>query len=95
MSRIKGTTPAPKPRTCMEFLELWQPKLRRTVDDMIELDFSFRDDAITITDMRIPSALRTGVLYTRKEVEDRVDLHPGDINERIDRFMAQAVGLKK
>ena len=92
--RIKGTTPAAKPRTCQEFLDEWRPRVRKSVDDMIELDFSWKDDAITITDMRIPSALRTGVLYTRVEVEAKADRTPGDLNARVERFMAQAVGLK-
>ena len=92
--RTKGTTPAPKPRTCQEFLAEWQPRVRSAVDDMIELDFSWKDDAITITDMRIPSALRTGVLYTRAEVEAKADRTLGDLNTRVERFMAQAVGLK-
>ena len=88
--RIKGVTAPPKPRTCADFLNEWQPRVWREYDN-VELDFSFKDDAITITDMRIPSALRTGVLYTRVEVEAKADRTPGDLNARVERFMAQAL----
>ena len=95
MARVKGVAPPVKPRTCAEFLDEWQPRIRKSVSDAIEIDFSWKDDAITITDMRIPSALRTGILYSRKEVEDRVDIvNPGDLNRRVQQFMSQAVGLK-
>ena len=89
--RIKGVTAPPKPRTCADFLNEWMPRVRQ-IDPMVELDFSFKDDAITVTDMRIPSMLRTGVLYTRAEVQDRLDLvNPNDLAERVERFMAQAL----
>ena len=77
----------------MEFLEYWQPRIRAVNAD-IEIDFSWRDKAITVTDMRIPSALRTGVLYTQQEVEDGADRTPGDFGRRVDRFLAQAIGAK-
>ena len=82
-----------KKRSCMEFLEHWQPRIR-SVNVDIEIDFSWRDKAITVTDMRIPSALRTGVLYTQQEVEDGADQVQGDFASRVDRFLAQAIGAK-
>lgn len=93
MARHKGATPPPKKRSCMEFLEYWQPRIR-AVDAAIEIDFSWRDKAITVTDMRIPSALRTGVLYTQQEVEDGADRVEGDLNRRVERFLSQAIGHK-
>lgn len=84
---------AQKKRTCQEFLDLWQPKIR-AVDADIEIDFSWSKKAITITDMRIPSALRTGTLYTQQEVEDGADRVPGDLNRRVEQFLAQAIGMK-
>ena len=76
-------------RTCREFLEQWAPRLR-AMTESAELDYSFRDDAITITDIRIPSAQRTGVLYTRHEVEDYADKAPGDFEFRLDAFLNKA-----
>lgn len=92
MSNKPGSTrPAPKPRTCQEFLEEWLPRVRND-GTPIELDYSFNNDAITVTDMRIPSALRTGVLYHRHEVEDKLDRVRGDFAKRVSVFLAQ--GLK-
>ena len=91
--RHKGVTPPPRKRTCAEFLDYWQPRVRRT-DAPIELDFSWNDMAITVTDMRIPSALRTDILYTQQEVENGADRVEGDLNARVDKFLTQAVGLK-
>lgn len=92
MSSKPGTTKtAPKPRTCREFLEEWLPRIRNS-GEPIELDYSFSDDAISVTDMRIPSALRTGVLYRRHEVEDNVDRVRGDFDKRVKDFLAK--GLK-
>ena len=88
--RTKGAAPAPKLRNCADFLNEWQPRVWREYDN-VELDFSFKDDAITITDMRIPSMLRTGVLYTRAEVETSVDHRLGDFEKRVEAFMSQAL----
>ena len=84
-AHAKKGVPARK-RTCRDFLEYWSPKLREINEDA-ELDYSFRDDAITVTDMTIPSALRTGVLFTRAEVEDREDQKFGEFAERIKAYM--------
>lgn len=89
-ARIKGVKPPPKKRSCMEFIEYWQPRIR-AVDADIEIDFSWKDQAITVTDMRIPSALRTAVLYTQQEVENCVDREEGDFNRRVQDFMKQAL----
>lgn len=85
--RMKGISPPPRARTCQEFLDHWLPRIR-SISDCVELDFSWRDDSITITDMRIPSALRTGVLYKRHEVEDNADREPGDLEKRVTAFLA-------
>jgi hypothetical protein len=77
-------------RTCREFLEYWGPKLRE-IEREAELDYSFKLDAITITDMTIPSALRTGILFTRKEVEEHADHRitgAGKFQDRVTAFMA-------
>ena len=87
--RHKGAQPPPKKRTCMEFLDYWQPRVRKVTNE-VEIDFSWRDRAITITDMRIPSALRTGVLYTQQEVEDGADRVEGDMDIRVNAFLTQA-----
>lgn len=85
------TKPLPKARTCQEFLDEWQPKVRDG-EQPIEIDYSWEHDAVTITDMRIPSALRTGVLYKRQEVEDHLDMQTGDFGKRVVAFMSR--GLK-
>jgi hypothetical protein len=87
--RHKGAQPPAKKRSCMEFLDYWQPRIRKVTID-VEIDFSWRDHAITITDMRIPSALRTGVLYTQEEVEEGADRAEGDMNARVNAFLTQA-----
>ncbi len=81
----------PRARTCQDFLDEWMPKVRAH-GLPIEIDFSFRDNAITMTDMRIPSALRTGVLYTTQDVHDGADHVEGDFGKRVDAFLAK--GLK-
>ena len=83
--KAKKSVPARK-RTCRDFLEYWSPKLREINEDA-ELDYSFRDDSITITDMTIPSALRTGILFTRAEVEDHADQKFGEFAERVKAYM--------
>ena len=60
--------------------------LKGLVGSNAELDFSWKDDAITICDMRIPSALRYGVLYTRKEIQDLEGEFP-DFKARVSKFM--------
>jgi len=93
MASAKSNPAPPLPkRTCADFLREWQGLSKHFGD--VELDFSFQHDAITITDMRIPSALRTGVLYTRHEVADGIDRIHGDFAKRIQRFMANGATIK-
>ena len=79
----------PKSRTCQDFLDYWMPRIR-SIADCVELDYSFALDAITATDMRSPSALRTAMLYSRHEVLDGVDREPGEFEKRIHAFLAMA-----
>lgn len=91
----KVKAPVPRPvRSCQAFLDYWQPKLR-SIHDEIELDFSFSKNAITITDMRIPSALRTDVIYTDAEVKDWVDEKPGDFENRVNEFLSKQVKVAR
>ena len=85
MIKARKGVPARR-RTCRDFLEYWAPKLPEINEDA-ELDYSHRDDSITITDMSIPSALRTGVLFTRAEVEDNADQKYGEFAERVKAYM--------
>ena len=78
--------PAPPPRTCRQFLDEWEPRLKDIAPDVI-LDFSFSLDGVTATDMRSPSALRTRLLYKKSEVEARLDQEAGDFVRRIGVFM--------
>lgn len=81
--------PAGPPRTCREFLDEWNPQLKDIAPD-IELDFSWALNGITATDMRVPSALRTRLLYRKAEVENRADHEPGDFKRRVGAFMGLA-----
>jgi hypothetical protein len=78
--------PPPRPRTCRQFLDKWQPILR-TIESYAELDYSFKLDGVTITDMTSPSALRTKLLYSRAEVEAFADAVDGDFERRVAKFM--------
>lgn len=75
-------------RTCREVLDELSPRLR---GQPFELDYSFKHDAITITDMRVPSALRMGVLFTRHEIEAGADLAPGEFAKRVNEFSANGL----
>lgn len=68
------------------------PKLIRRVRDLfgldVELDFSWADDAIIVCDMRVPSALRYSILYTRTDIQKSLGKFP-DLSSRIQKFMGQ------
>lgn len=81
--------PALHPRTCRQFLDEWEPRLKDIALDVI-LDFSFALDGVTATDMRSPSALRTRLLYKKSEIEARVDREDDDFVRRIGIFMGSA-----
>ena len=80
---IKPLIPQPA-----DLVKAWSPIVRK-MEPFVELDFSFKDQAITITDMRYPSALRTGPLYTRAELDARAHESPGDLEMRVQRFMGR------
>lgn len=75
-----------KPRQPSDFLALWGPRMWKIEPDAV-LDFSFRDDAVTITDMRYPSVQRRAVLYTSKEIAEEADSVLGDFEKRARAFM--------
>jgi len=75
-----------RPRFCQEFLDHWNPRIRGMFD-CVELDYSYFHRGISVTDMRIPSALRHAKLYSEAEVNDRVDLEEGDLERRVDAFL--------
>jgi len=68
------------------------PELRYRVNSLfgagIELDFSWADDAITMCDMRVPSALRYRTLYTRQDIQKSLGQFP-DLKERLQKFMGE------
>ncbi len=72
-----------------DLVRKWSAQLRQT-EPMAELDFSFSRDAITICDMRVPTALRYGDLYTRAEIEDNLHRVDGDMERRVAAFMGKA-----
>ena len=72
-------------RSCRDFLDYWQPCVR-LIEENAELDYSWKLGGITITDMSVPSALRTKLLYSQAEVEARADAN-GDFERRVAKFM--------
>lgn len=86
LTRKRPQVRAPeRKRTCQEFLDYWNPRIR-AIEDNAELDFSWKLNGITITDMSIPSALRSKLLYSQAEVEARADAN-GDFERRVAKFM--------
>lgn len=83
LAKQRPTPPPPQPA---ELVRQWA-KLVRDIDVDAELDFSFAKDAITICDMRAPNALRYGVLFTRKELDDLAYRKPDEIERRVREFM--------
>jgi hypothetical protein len=77
--------PAPPPPQPADLIRQWQP-LAYGVSDAAELDFSFVKDAITICDMRVPNALRYGVLFTRRELQERRRT-ADEVEQRVREFM--------
>lgn len=78
--------PVPPPPQPADLVRQWGP-LVRSIDPHIELDFSFAKNAIEICDMRVPNALRYGVLFTRKEIDEGVYKKPDEIERRVREFM--------
>lgn len=74
------------PRQPAQFIEEWAPYLKQIEADA-EMDFSFRNDAVMIVDMRLPNAQKHGVLYKRQEIADGADRIEGDFEERVRKFM--------
>jgi len=72
-----------------DLIRQWAP-LVHAWEPMAELDWSFNQDAITISDMRVTNALRYGVLYTRHEIEDCLYKIDGDLERRLKAFMGKA-----
>lgn len=62
-------------------------KVKELVGFDAELDFSWKNDAVTICDMRVPSSLRYRNLYTREEIQNSGGLFP-DLSLRVSRFMS-------
>lgn len=79
------TKPAPA-RQPADLIAEWAPWVK-TNFPFVELDFSFSQNAITICDMRVPNALRYGVLYKKDETEMGEHKKPGDLERRIREFM--------
>jgi len=88
MSSVPRPKPKPlaPPQQPADIIREWTPLLRK-IDDNAELDFSFAKDAITICDMRVPNALRYGVLYGRRDLQDGLHKLPGDFERRVRDFM--------
>jgi hypothetical protein len=78
----------PRPKQAADLIAEWTP-IVRAIDPNAELDFSFMKDAITICDMRRPSSLRYGTLYTREELLDNLYKLHGDMEKRVRDFMAR------
>jgi hypothetical protein len=78
--------PSPKSTQPADLVREWIP-LVRDIDRFAEIDFSYRDDAITICDMRAPAALRWGILYRRHELQDNLYKIQGDLERRVKEFM--------
>lgn len=66
----------------------WGPLLREIEPDGV-LDFSWARNAITICDMRRPSSLRYGDLYTCEEIKNGMHKVFGDFERRVRSFMAK------
>lgn len=81
----KPKPPAP-PVQPADLIREWAPMLKR-IDPNAELDFSFAQDAITICDMRVPNALRYGVLYGRRDIQEGLHKVAGDFERRVREFM--------
>lgn len=87
MSALPRPKPRPpeRPPQPADLVRQWA-KLARNIDDNVELDFSFSRDAITMCDMRAPSALRYADLFTCKELgEGQPAL--SEVERRIREFM--------
>ena len=80
--------PPPAKEHPADLIVLWTPMLKRLEPDL-EIDYSFAKDAITMCDMRRPSALRYGNLYTGEELDRGEYRKVGDIERRVRSFMAQ------
>jgi hypothetical protein len=78
--------PAPPPPQPAELINRWRD-LVRSIDECAELDFSFAKNAIEICDMRVPNALRYGVLFTRREIDEGAWRRPDEIERRVREFM--------
>lgn len=84
MTAAARAKPKPEPVQPADLVRQWA-SLAREIDG-VELDFSFSRDAITMCDMRTPSALRYGDLFTRKELQEgRPSL--SEVERRIREFM--------
>jgi hypothetical protein len=75
-----------RPANAREFIEEFYPKLRQ-VAPQLDMDFSWTDKAVLLHDMSIPTAIRRGVLYTEKEIEDGVFVINGDFERRVAKFL--------
>ena len=84
----KINRPAPRKLQPADYIEIWAPLLR-SIEPEAELDFSFSKDAITITDMRIPTAMRTGILFGRHDLDDLAHFKLGEVERRMHDYLSR------
>ena len=85
MSNIVTPKKKSNPPQPADLIRDWSRWLRN-FEPMAELDFSWPKQAITICDMRVPNALRYGILYTVAEVANEA-YSDADRERRVKAFM--------
>jgi len=88
MSNIVAPKKKSQPRQPNDLIRDWTRWLR-DFEPMAELDFSWPKQAITICDMRVPNALRYGILYTVAEIANEA-YSDTDRERRVKAFMGIA-----
>ena len=79
--------PLPRPIAPADFIEKYAPEVREMAGDMADIDFSFKQDAVVIHDLRKPAAIRRGILFTSVEIRSGAHDSLGEIERRVSEFM--------